>query len=61
MNIVDWVSSRFESLRERYGERRFYPLFWAACFWWASFRFSCRAFPTDTISITICLASTPWT
>jgi hypothetical protein len=27
MNIVDWVSSRFESLRERYGERRFYPLF----------------------------------
>ena len=26
MNIVDWTAARFDSLRERYGERRFYPL-----------------------------------
>ena len=24
MNIVDWTSSRFDSLRERLGENRFY-------------------------------------
>lgn len=27
MNIVDWASGQFDSLRARLGERRFYPLF----------------------------------
>ena len=26
MNIVDWTASRFDSMRERLGEGRFYPL-----------------------------------